>query len=253
MNTTIEAVKSVFIQNNVPVFGVAQSSRLENAPPGYRPSDTLPSAESILCLGIPVPKGVFQCEERLHETYWRVANISYRYIDGLLMQVARIIEEQGEAAAPVFGCYPYDVRGKGDFWGYLSLVRMAEAVRIGKLGKNGLLFSSKYGPRLLLGGIITTAVLPTMAWPEEDDAGCPEHCSICQEACPVGAIDRSGKVDRVACVKHSMKSPIFSYFMRTKDIDASDVQMINHLTAVDDHSMYTCIRCVSACPFSITA
>lgn len=253
MNTTIETVKSVFMQNNVPVFGVAQSSCLENDPPGYRPSDTLPSAQSILCMGIPVPTGVFQCKERLNETYWRVANISYRNIDAVLMQVARIIEEQKEAAVPVFGCFPYDVRGKGDFWGYLSLVRMAEAVRIGKLGKNGLLFNSKYGPRLLLGGIITTALLPAMAWPEEDDTGCPEHCYICQESCPVGAIDRNGKVDRVACVKHSMKSPIFSYFMRTKDFDASDVQMINHLTGVDDHSMYTCIRCVSTCPFSIKA
>lgn len=250
MSTTVEEIKSVFMQSKAPIFGIEKSSYLENAPPGYRPSDTLPKAESILCMGIPVPRGVFQCKERSNETYWRAASIYYRNIDALLVQIARIIEEHGEVAVPVFGCFPYDVRGKGDFWGYLSLVRMAEAVGIGTIGKNGLLFNSIYGPRLLLGGVTTTALLPELAWPEKDDKGCPEDCYICQEACPVAAIDGNGKVDRLACIKHSMKSPIFSYFMRTREFDSPDVQMINHVTGVDDHSMYTCIRCVSTCPLS---
>ncbi len=126
---------------------------------------------------------------------------------------------------------------------------MAEAVGIGRIGKNGLLFHSKYGPRLMLGGIVTTASLPSMTRPEKDDKGCPEECFACQEQCPVKAIDKNGKVDRVACIKHSMRSPIFSNLMRTGNFDSEDVQMINHLAAVDDHSMYQCIKCVSACPY----
>ncbi len=76
------------------------------------------------------------------------------------MRACNLIEEKGEIAVPVYGCFPYNVLGKGDFWGYMSLVKMAEAVGIGKVGKNGLLFNSKYGPRLMLGGIVTTASLP---------------------------------------------------------------------------------------------
>lgn len=125
---------------------------------------------------------------------------------------------------------------------------MAEAVGIGKLGKNGLLFNSKYGPRLMLGGIVTTASLPETVWPSKAETGCPENCFVCQEQCPVGAIDKQGKVDRLACIKHSMKSPVFSYFMKTRAFDLTEAPMINHLTAVDDHSMYTCIKCVSECP-----
>jgi epoxyqueuosine reductase QueG len=131
----------------------------------------------------------------------------------------------------------------------MSLVKMAEAVGIGKVGKNGLLFHSKYGPRLMLGGIVTTASLPIMAWPEKDEKGCPEDCFVCQEQCPTRAIDRIGKVDRIACIKYSMKSPIFSHFMGGSGMKPEDVQMINHLTAVDDHSMYRCIKCVSVCPY----
>ena len=250
MDGILEQIKEVLVRHDVPVFGAAGSSRLEDAAQGYRPSDLLASAQSVLCLGVPVPKGVFKCNGRANETYWRAANIYYRNIDAILMQVARIIEETGETAAPVFGCFPYDLRGPGDFWGYVSLVRMAETVGIGKTGKNGLLFNSHYGPRLMLGGILTTAELPALAWPNKEDAGCPEGCSACQAACPVGAIERNGKVDRLACLKHSMRSPLFSYFMKTKAFDPSDVQMINHVTGVDDHSMYTCIKCVSMCPYT---
>ena len=183
-------------------------------------------------------------------TYWRAANISYRNIDAMLMQLGRIIEETGEMAVPVFGCFPYDVRGKGDFRGFLSLVTMGGLVGIGKTGKNGLLFNSHYGPRLILGGLVTTAALPEITWPDQKNIGCPEGCHVCQENCPVGAIDKIGKVDRLACVKYSQKTPIFSYLMKTKTFDPADVPMLNHVTGVDDHAMYTCIKCVSTCPYT---
>jgi epoxyqueuosine reductase QueG len=248
MNESIEEIKKYIFQNNFPVFGISAVESLQHEPRGYRPSDMFPQARSILCLGMPVPKGIFKSEERSEWMYWRAANICYRTIDAVLIGVSSLIEEQGEVAVPVYSCFPYDIKGKGDFWGYLSLVRMAEAVGIGKVGKNGLVFNSQYGPRLLLGGIITTASLPTMAWPEKDEKGCPKDCFTCQEACPVKAIDKSGKVNRVACLKHSMRSPIFSHFMGMDNRKPDEVQMINHVTAVDDHSMYRCIKCVSVCP-----
>jgi epoxyqueuosine reductase QueG len=248
MTKIIEEIANLFALNSIPVFGINDAASLENEPLGYRPSDMLASAKSIICLGIPVPKGIFKCQERSEWTYWRAANVYYRNIDAILIRASEIIEEKGEIAVPVYGCFPYDIKGKGDFWGYVSLVKMAETVGIGRVGKNGLLFSSKYGPRLLLGGIITTASLPSMAWPNKDEKRCPEDCYICRERCPVKAIEKSGKVDRVACIKYSMRSPIFSNLMKAGNFGSEDVQMINHVTAVDDHSMYRCIKCVSVCP-----
>lgn len=249
MKKAIVELKRLFTQNNIPVFGIAKASSLENEPSGYKPSNMLDSAKSILCFGIPVPRGIFGCQERSEWMYWRAANIYYRNIDMVLMRVAGIIEEEGETAAPVYGCFPYDIKGKGDFWGYLSLVRMGEAAGIGKTGKNGLLFNSKYGPRLILGGIVTTASLPEMTWPEKDKKGCPKECFACQEQCPVEAIDKNGKVNGPLCTKYSSKSPMFSYFMKQGQNSAEEIKMLNHLTAVDDHSMYQCIKCVSVCPY----
>ena len=249
MKEIMEEMTNLLSQNHIPVFGIAKASSLENGPSGYRPTDMIASAESILCLGVPIPKGIFKSEERSESMYWRAASIYYRNIDAVLMRACSIIEEKGEVAVPIYACFPYNIKGKGDFWAYMSLVKMAEAVGIGKIGKNGLLLNSKYGPRLLLGGIITTASLPPMTRPEKDEKGCPEECFVCQEQCPVKAIEKSGKVDRIACLKYSMKSPIFSSMMRTGEIPPQDVQMINHVTAVDDHSMYRCIQCVSVCPY----
>jgi len=248
MNGILEQIKEITARYNIPVFGVASSSRLEDGPPGYRPSDLLPSAKSMVCVGAPFPKGIFKCKARVNETYWRGAAIYYRNLDAIIMQLARIIEEDGETAVPVFGCFPYDLKDRGDFWGYISLVKMAEAVGLGKTGKNGLLFNSSYGPRLVLGGLITTAALPEIALPEKDHGKCPDDCFVCQEECPAKAIERNGKVDRVACVKQSMKSPLFSHLMSSRKYDSSDAQLINLVTGIDDHSMYTCIKCVSMCP-----
>jgi epoxyqueuosine reductase QueG len=249
MKKTVEEIKALLTRHGIPVFGVAKSAQLENQPQNHRPSDTLESAQSILCLGLPVPKGVFCSRQWTHETYWRAANIYYRNLDMILLQITRTIEALGGIALPVFGCFPYDLKAPGDFWGFMSLVKMAEAAGIGKTGKNGLLFNADYGPRLVLGGIITSADLPALAWPHKDEKGCPADCFACQEACPVDAIDRSGKVDRLACVKHSMKSPVFSYLMKTGVFDRSQASLINQVTGVDDHSMYTCINCVSSCPY----
>lgn len=249
MEETVEKMGRLLNQYHIPVFGIAKASSLQNEPSGYRPSDMLSSAKSILCLGVPVPKGIFKCQKRSEWMYWRAANIFYRNIDAVLTQAANILEEKGEMAVPIYGCFPYDIRGKADFWGYVSLAKMGEAVGIGRIGKNGLLFNSQYGPRLLLGGVITTASLPASAWPDRDEKGCPQECFACQEECPVKAIDKSGKVDRVSCTKYSSRSPMFSYFMKKGENSAEDIKMLNHLMAVDDHSMYQCIKCVSVCPY----
>jgi epoxyqueuosine reductase len=246
----VEEIKSLLAQSNIPVFGIAESSRLENAPSGYRPSDILTDAKSLLSIGTPVPRGAFQCKGRSIETVWRSHNIYYRTIDAILLRVSILIEEQGETAVPVFGCFPFNVKEKGDIWGYVSLVRMAEAAGLGKTGKNGLLFSSRYGPRLILGGIVTTATLPVVSWPHKDEKGCPEGCCVCREQCPAKAINENGNVDRVACIKHSSKTPIFSSLVGVKKHGPDEIEMLNLLTSVDDHNMNTCTQCVSMCPYT---
>ncbi len=103
MTEIMEGITNLFTRNDIPVFGSIDARSLENEPSGYRPSDMLSSARSILCFGMPVPKGVFKSGERSEWTYWRAANVYYRNIDAVLMRACSLVEETGEIAAPVFG------------------------------------------------------------------------------------------------------------------------------------------------------
>ena len=103
MDKYMGQLKAFFPENNISVFGFAPASSLETEPPGSRPSDLLPGAETLICLGLPIPRGIFKSRGKALRLYWRTANIYYRQIDALLLQAARLLEENGETAVPVFG------------------------------------------------------------------------------------------------------------------------------------------------------
>ena len=248
MAKVIEDIERVLSRADVPAFGAAPAAMLENGAQGYRPTDLLPGAQSVLCFGVPMPQGIYRCASRPAEWYWRALPMCFRAADDLSLQVAVAIERAGFTSSPVFACFPLERRTGGELWGYASLVRMGEACGIGRIGKNGLLFSSRYGPRLILGGVVTTATLPSASFPERDEQGCPEDCFICQEKCPVHAIERSGRVNNAACARHSTRPSVFTALLRTKEFRPEELHWLLNMAAVDEHNLNSCTTCVSACP-----
>jgi epoxyqueuosine reductase QueG len=249
MDEPLAEIKKLLVDNEFPIFGTAESASMDDAPKGHRPSDVLPDAKSVLAMGLPVPKGAYLCKGKSVETVWRTHNLYYKNIDAILLRISLLIEEQDETAVPIFGCFPFSVKGKGDLWGFASLVKMAEAAGLGTIGGNGLLFNSTYGPRLILGGVVTTASLPVLTWPIPDEGECPEGCHICQQKCPQNAIDHEGNVDRIACVKHSSKTPIFSHLAKDGEYQPEELERLSLISGADDNNMNTCIECVSECPY----
>ena len=125
---------------------------------------------------------------------------------------------------------------------------MAEAAGLGQIGKNGLIFHPRYGPRLMLGGVVTTAALPGNACPGHDLQGCPDDCSVCRDVCPVKAISKTGEVDRAKCAEYSMDSHLFSFMLKSGRIQPRDIPSIFNTANVDGNTMYNCTKCVSECP-----
>ncbi len=241
-------VSELLQESGIPLFGTGPAHLLAGEPEGYRPMDLLPSAKSLLCAGLPVPRGVLCGGNRAMETTWRTHNLYYRKMDELMLQLCLLLEEGGDEAVPVFGCYPMELHEGGAIWGFLSLVRMAAAVEIGGLGRNGLLLHSRYGPTLILGGLVTSADLPHQAWPEAEAFACPEGCTACREACPVAAIGPTGRVDMIRCLRHSSKTPQFAYFLKARDWRPEDRDALFLTSTVDEHNLNTCSLCVTACP-----
>ena len=101
MDQIVEVLRDFFQQNGISVFGTAPAKKLEDEPVGHRPSDMLPSAASMVCFGIPIPRGVFLDKRKVNKNYWRMASIYYHQIDVLSSQLAVLLESQNEVAAPV--------------------------------------------------------------------------------------------------------------------------------------------------------
>jgi epoxyqueuosine reductase len=74
---------------------------------------------------------------------------------------------------------------------------------VGFYGKNTLLITRRYGSWVVLGTLVTDAVIEPNA-PLELDCG---SCTLCIEACPTGALDEPGVVDSNRCLSYWTQSP----------------------------------------------
>ena len=186
------------------------------------------------------------------ETVWRSQNLHYRRLDTLSLRFAALLAEDGAQAVPVYGCMPLGVNEKGEVVGYLNQIRMGEVTKIGVIGKNGLLLHSRYGARLMLGGVVTTAALPEMRYPSIDEPGCPPHCRICVDACPVKAISLDEKrVKIMRCLSYTSRTPLMSKtrFAILSVLRRESAARLLNLTTFDEHTFHVCSRCVALCPY----
>ncbi len=248
----VEELHKIARAENVSVIGIGQASEMSDERSGYRPEDLMPGAQSIICFGIPVPRGVYSTTNYNLEATWRSQNLLYRRLDTLALRISTLLEENGARAIPIYGCMPLGVNEKGTVVGILNQMRMAEITGIGVIGKNGLLIHSRYGSRLMLGGLITTAPLPVMRYPVSEEPGCPSECQICSDACPVNAIMPERKqVDIMRCLSYTARTPAMSrlkfLFLRARNKKAAAQYM--SITSFDEHTFHICSKCVSLCPY----
>ena len=237
---------------NVPVFGIGPAAEMIDQPPGYRPDDFLPGTQSLIVFGIPVPRDVYRAASYPLETIWRSQNLLYRRLDTLSLRFSALLEDHGARALPVYGCMPLGVNEKGTVVGYVNQIRMAEIAGIGVIGKNGLLIHSQYGSRLMLGGLLTTASLPAMHYPEIEEPGCPPDCQVCADVCPVKAIMPERKqVKIMTCLSYTARTPAMSKLkfalIRLRDKKAAARYM--SLNSFDEHTFHICSKCVALCPY----
>ncbi len=74
---------------------------------------------------------------------------------------------------------------------------------IGFYGKNTMLITRRHGSWVVLGTLVTDAVVEPSA-PLELDCG---SCTLCIEACPTNALDEPGVLDSTRCLSYWTQSP----------------------------------------------
>ena len=246
MKNEIEAkIKKFLDSEGIHLSGIAQAAHIP-VPGEFSPQAILKDAQSVVCYAVPIPRGILYADNYGLALYWRYCSMTYRSLDIVSDKLSLFLEEHGYSTTPVYGCYPWKVVDR-TFWGLLPLVYWAEKAGIGTLAKCGLLATPEYGTRILLGGVITTAALPSTKTSHKDI--CPPDCFECVKACPVNAIDETGKVDHNKCIRHAHENPLLHHLLQEKSREFSFETMVNTV-GVDDHGTYMCFECVKACPLN---
>jgi epoxyqueuosine reductase QueG len=248
----VDEIRRIADAEGVAVLGFGPASAMADEPIGYRPEDLLPGAKGLLCFGLPLPRAVYQTPTHTAEVICRAQSHNYRRLDTLSIRFAALLEERGEQALPIFGCAPMGINKKGDVDGYLNQIGMGEATGIGVIGRNGLLIHSRYGARLMLGSVVTTADFPQASYPRLAQTGCPPDCRICVDACPANAISLDEKrVKVMRCLGYTSRTPLMSkpMFVLLRAFRPAAAARLMNRTALDEHVLHVCSRCVALCPY----
>lgn len=215
----------------------------------------LPGCRSVVCVEYPHSETALASSDvhlKQYDTifcYSEVARISH--------QLARYLEAAGYRSVAVPAFIPLDMGdGKMGMVGAIDWKQAAVESGLGSWGKSGLVVSPRYGPRIRLGGIITTAELE----PDGKLDVSPCHtCRICIDKCPAGALLGDGKISKKLCAEH-----IFSYGLRaftrllvdvaTAENEARAKEVVySYRTrelwqALETGNYYYCWTCQGCCP-----
>lgn len=191
MGLTDEVKKHAIEELDMDYVGITGVDRLSGAPEGYRPTDLLPGAKSVISLAARLPLGAVQAIFRSHVDGLRHAQCiygthGYSLVPNLDLnfaayRVARFLEKRGYITAPL-------PSGPGGGGIPFSHRHAAIAAGIGEFGRLRLVVTPDYGPRIRLVSVITRAELdpdPLYQGPRLCD---PAKCQICVKICPTNAI-----------------------------------------------------------------
>ena len=193
--------------------GIAPASAMDSEPEGFRPQDILPGAKSIIVFTRRIPDGVVQAAFRsMEDKYLDAHSIYAAYGSDLtpnmnvfFMQfnISEYIERSFGyttipiPSGPMQNVTPVNIPlpafvGSKKIRYILHPERAAVAAGLGELAWNNMLVTEKYGPRQVIGLVLTSMELEYDK-PYEGERLCkPEECGICSKVCPVGAIPAPG-------------------------------------------------------------
>jgi epoxyqueuosine reductase len=192
MSLTEEMKRYAMDVVEVDYIGVAPVERLAGAPKGYRPTDFLPGAKTVVVMAVKLGIGAVQSIFRAHEDGLRHALCIYgthghmftpnTHLNFAAYRVARFLEKRGHIAAGL-------PSGPGGGGAPFSHRHAMVAAGIGELGRNHVVLTPDWGPRIRAVSVITRADLepdPLYSGPKICDTA---KCNVCVRVCPSHAID----------------------------------------------------------------
>lgn len=203
MSLTTEVVRSRARELGADLVGIASAEVVQAHPaPGCPngPMDLLQGARSVVVVARRLLSGMSR------ELAWNNRNVHYAgemllsSMESLTYEIGRFLEDHGFPSIMTPSAYSrshqVEVAGKA-----LSLGHVAVEAGLGTLGLNLQLLTPEFGPRVVLGAIVTTA--PLEPGQRHERALCRgEECGRCLLACPGDAVEHWG-LDVERCKPYS--------------------------------------------------
>jgi len=193
MELTADAVKKAALEIGADVVGIGSIDRWAGAPPEADPKRIMPRAQSVVCIGFRLHRGLHRGveEDTYYAAYTLAGFIDLNHYVAPVMQrrLASFIEDHGYEATPVMYLYNHlDTRDV-----FFNFRIAGELCGVGQVGLSRLLLTERFGPSVRVYFIITDA--PLAADPLV--TGLCDGCGECVRRCPAKALlpDESDDVD----------------------------------------------------------
>jgi len=198
-----ELVKRLAIEKGADLVGIASIDRFASCPNDRRPELLLPSARSVIVVGVRVLRDTVNTNLLLSALHHITLNMTHNQI---AYDVGRLLDDYGHHAVVVphrIGNLDPELRKSGDYMNIypklftVSTRHAAVESGLGVFGKSRLLLTPRFGPRQRIAAIVTDAVLEPDKKLNESEAHriCPPGCTACIKACPGNAISNDGLVE----------------------------------------------------------
>jgi epoxyqueuosine reductase QueG len=157
-----------------------------------------PAAQSVIVFGKEVPVPVYRMlPKEKTRGMLRIAEA----LDNTAVRLAGLLEAEEVTAKPVPLYLPVQI-ADGKIQGVVRLKQVAAAGGLGSPGRNSVLLNPRFGPRLLLSGVVTGRQVEESQPTERDAVGkdslACSGCGHCIRVCPQGALRLEG-IDAFRC------------------------------------------------------
>lgn len=146
------------------------------------PPDLLEPFARAVSIAVQLPRAVFEMiQDQPTPLYSAVYQTANRILDDLAFRTAARLQSDGFLSLPIPASQVLDQETWHAAISHKAVARMAG---LGWQGKNLLLITPRYGSRVRLVTVLTTAPLD-IDGPVKNRCG---NCTLCRDACPAGAI-----------------------------------------------------------------
>ena len=158
----------------------------------------MPEAKCVMLLAMPYQPFAFPAGSAHVDAYYLTSNRAHEAVQLLARRIEESLPVRALASPPIF-IKPLAVRSG-----------------LGEFGRNGLVSVGPYGTRAAIQAILLDADIKPTEQPGRALSASCENCRACVSACPVQALDGTGRVDVTRCLRAQPEGEAFPEALRGK-------------------------------------